>query len=143
MPPIEAVRWSPDGAAARIIDQTRLPAELVERDLRTVDEVVAAIRSLAVRGAPAIGVAGAIGLVASLLPHAAEPPGDFDRRAARHAGLVGAARPTAVNLSWAVRRVIREAEKKNLKISAFGQAVASSPLFTMGRVTEQTTTVAP
>jgi hypothetical protein len=44
---------------------------------------------------------------------------------------------------WAVRRVIREAEKKNLKVSAFVQAVASSPLFTMGRVTDQSTTVAP
>ena len=41
---------------------------------------------------------------------------------------------------WAVRRVIRDAEKKNLKISAFVQAVAGSPLFTMGRVTDQTTT---
>jgi mono/diheme cytochrome c family protein len=44
---------------------------------------------------------------------------------------------------WAVRRVIREAEKKNLKISAFVQAVANSPLFTMGRVADQSTTVAP
>ena len=44
---------------------------------------------------------------------------------------------------WAVRRVIREAEKKNLKVSAFVQAVATSPLFTMGRVTDQSTTVAP
>ncbi len=44
---------------------------------------------------------------------------------------------------WAVRRVIRDAEKKNLKVSAFVQAVASSPLFTMGRVTDQSTTVAP
>ena len=44
---------------------------------------------------------------------------------------------------WAVRRVIRDAEKKQLKISAFVQAVASSPLFTMGRVTDQSTTVAP
>jgi len=43
---------------------------------------------------------------------------------------------------WAVRRVIREAEKKNLKMSAFVQAVASSPLFTMGRVTDQATTTA-
>ena len=43
---------------------------------------------------------------------------------------------------WAVRRVIRDAEKKNLKISAFVQGVAASPLFTMGRVTEQSTTVA-
>ena len=44
---------------------------------------------------------------------------------------------------WAVRRVIRDAEKRNLKISAFVQAVASSPLFTMGRVTDQSTTAAP
>jgi hypothetical protein len=43
---------------------------------------------------------------------------------------------------WAVRRVIREAEKQNLKISAFVQAVASSPLFTMGRVAEPVNTEA-
>ncbi len=43
---------------------------------------------------------------------------------------------------WAVRRVIRDAEKKNLKLSAFVQGVATSPLFTMGRVTDQSTTVA-
>jgi hypothetical protein len=41
---------------------------------------------------------------------------------------------------WAVRRIIKDAEKKNLKISSFVQAVVSSPLFTMGRVTDQTTT---
>ena len=46
MPIIEAVRWSPDGAV-RIVDQRRLPAELVERDLRTVEEVCDALRSLA------------------------------------------------------------------------------------------------
>ena len=105
MSAIESVRWSPGGDAARIIDQTRLPAELVERDLRTVPEVVEAIRTLAVRGAPAIGVAGAIGLVASLLPHAGEPPAELDRRVARHAETIGAARPTAVNLPWAMRRM--------------------------------------
>src|SRR5687768_9074776 len=59
---IEAVRWSPAGDAVRIIDQRRLPEELVERDLRTLDEVCEAIATLAVRGAPAIGVAGAMGL---------------------------------------------------------------------------------
>ena len=64
--PIEAVRWSADGGAVRIIDQRRLPAEYVERDLRTLDEVVDAIRTLAVRGAPAIGICGAMGLVVSL-----------------------------------------------------------------------------
>jgi mono/diheme cytochrome c family protein len=46
------------------------------------------------------------------------------------------------NDMWAVRRIIRDAEKKNLKISAFVQGVATSPLFTMGKVTDQSTTVA-
>jgi hypothetical protein len=41
---------------------------------------------------------------------------------------------------WAVRRIIRDAEKRNLKISAFVQGIATSPLFTMGRVTDQSTT---
>ena len=61
---IEAVRWAPDGIAVRIIDQRRLPAELVERDLRTVDDVCDAIVTLAVRGSDAIGIAAAMGLVA-------------------------------------------------------------------------------
>jgi hypothetical protein len=46
------------------------------------------------------------------------------------------------NDMWAVRKIIRDAEKKNLKISAFIQGVAASPMFTMGKVTDQTTTVA-
>jgi methylthioribose-1-phosphate isomerase len=107
---IESVRWAPSGDAVRIIDQTRLPGELVERDLRTVAEVVDAIRALAVRGAPAIGVAGAIGLVATLLPHATETPAELDRRVARHAEAIGGARPTAVNLPWAMRRMTAAAD---------------------------------
>jgi methylthioribose-1-phosphate isomerase len=65
---IEAVRWSPSGDAVRIIDQRLLPGEYVERDVRTVDEIVEAIQTLSVRGAPAIGVCGALGLVAALAP---------------------------------------------------------------------------
>ena len=74
MEPIRAVQWSPAGDAVRIIDQRRLPGEYVERDLRTLDELCEAIATLAVRGAPAIGVAAAIGLVASLLPFINEDP---------------------------------------------------------------------
>src|ERR1035437_1808754 len=69
-PPVEpicAVQWSPDGTALRIIDQRRLPIDFVKLDLRTLAQVRDAISTLAVRGAPAIGVAAAIGLVASLL----------------------------------------------------------------------------
>lgn len=75
------------------IDQTRLPAELVYLHLHTVDELIGAIKRLAIRGAPALGVAGALGAVLA---------GD-DRESAER---LAAARPTAVNLAWGVRRVL-------------------------------------
>jgi methylthioribose-1-phosphate isomerase len=104
--PIRAVQWSPAGDAVRIIDQRLLPGEFVERDLRTVDEVMEAIRTLAVRGAPAIGVAAALGLVASLIPYDGEDAHLLMARARAHAGLIGSTRPTAVNLSWAMQRML-------------------------------------
>jgi methylthioribose-1-phosphate isomerase len=103
---VDTVSWAPEGGAVRIIDQRRLPEQLVERDLRTLDDVCDAIRSLAVRGAPAIGVAGAMGLVASLLPFAHEAEARFRQRMHRHAEAVRAARPTAVNLPWAIDRML-------------------------------------
>src|SRR5689334_8506771 len=101
---IEAVRWSPDGEAVRIIDQRRLPAEEVTLDLRTLEQVCDAIRTPAVRGAPAIGVAGAMGLVASMATCAHESDDAFRARLARHAAAIRATRPTAVNLPWAIDR---------------------------------------
>jgi methylthioribose-1-phosphate isomerase len=106
---VEAVRWTADGAGVRIIDQTRLPAECVERELRTLEEVCEAIAALRVRGAPAIGVAAAMGLVASLRPFAGEPPDRFRWRLASHADRIAATRPTAVNLPWALGRMTRRA----------------------------------
>lgn len=103
--PIEAVRWSPDASAVRIIDQRRLPEHYVERDLRTLDEVVEAIQTLSVRGAPAIGVCGAMGLaVAAEAGTSASPSFHGDLR--RIALAIREARPTAVNLAWAVDRVM-------------------------------------
>ncbi|HEX6535881.1 MAG TPA: S-methyl-5-thioribose-1-phosphate isomerase [Gemmatimonadaceae bacterium] len=109
MPPIEAVRWSPAGDAVRIIDQTLLPDRCEERDLRTLDDVCDAIARLAVRGAPAIGIAGAMGLAASLAPFAAEPPARFRERLAEHASRIRETRPTAVNLGWAIDRLLARA----------------------------------
>ncbi|GGP08499.1 S-methyl-5-thioribose-1-phosphate isomerase [Nonomuraea glycinis] len=77
-----------DGAV-ELVDQTRLPGECVMLRLRTVDELVEAIQRLAVRGAPALGVAGALGVVLA---------GDDRDAIAR----LRAARPTAVNLAWGV-----------------------------------------
>jgi methylthioribose-1-phosphate isomerase len=91
--PYDIVRFEEDGPKVVLLDQRRLPDEEVELECRTVDELVAAIRSLAVRGAPAIGVAAAYGLAL-----AAARGEDVDTAAAA----LAASRPTAVNLAWAL-----------------------------------------
>src|SRR5687768_2338749 len=87
-----------------MIDQTRLPTERVDIEIRTVPEMVEAIKMLRIRGAPAIGIAAAMGLVAALRPHLDDEDG-FRDRLGEYAGELAAARPTAVNLSWAVERM--------------------------------------
>jgi len=104
---IEAVRWSPDGGAVRIIDQTKLPELFEELDLRTIEEVCEAIARLAVRGAPAIGIAAAMGLVVSLQAHARLPIAEFTAKLAEHAAELKKTRPTAVNLAWAIDRLVQ------------------------------------
>ncbi len=76
------------------------------RDLVTLDEVIDAIRTLAVRGAPAIGVAAAIGLVVALEHESGGHGGRARDHVARFAARLIAARPTAVNLAWAVNRLL-------------------------------------
>ena len=72
---VESVRWSADGSAVDIIDQRLLPGRpRAARAAHASDDVCDAIATLAVRGAPAIGVAGAMGLVVALAPHAAARP---------------------------------------------------------------------
>ena len=97
-PPVLVVGWAPDGSL-RILDQRRLPATLEMRDLHTVDEVADAIRTLAVRGAPAIGVAAAIGLAVAA---GGAELAEVERAAAQ----LRATRPTAVNLMWALDRML-------------------------------------
>jgi methylthioribose-1-phosphate isomerase len=99
---VRTVDWQGDHLV--IVDQTLLPGELRFIELRTVDEVIDAIKRLAVRGAPAIGVAGALGvaLAARLAASSGAGPGSVREDAAR----IRAARPTAVNLAWAVDRVL-------------------------------------
>lgn len=89
-----------DGEAVTIIDQTALPTQYRILSLRTVDELIDAIRRLAVRGAPALGAAGALGVVL-----AAREGGDLSAVKER-AQRVAQARPTAVNLSWGVARAL-------------------------------------
>lgn len=101
-PIVTTVQWAPDGAL-RIVDQRLLPGEYLERDLRTIAEVAEAIRTLAVRGAPAIGVSAAMGLAAALQFEAPADPVHFAREGA---AALRATRPTAVNLMWALDRML-------------------------------------
>ena len=111
MPIIQSVRWSDDGLGVRIIDQRLLPHRLVECDLRAVDDIVDAICNLAVRGAPAIGIAAAMGLVVVLAPNAKQSRDTLLSRVREIAATLRATRPTAVNLPWALDRMLRCAER--------------------------------
>src|SRR3989449_1423043 len=107
--PIQAISWSPTGAV-RIIDQRALPEAEITRDLESAESVAEAIRQLQVRGAPLIGIAAAMGLVAGTREHRGAPRAGFLARVKDLAALHGAARPTAVNLRWALERMLRVAE---------------------------------
>jgi len=109
LPPVEVLAWVSDAAGGhlRLLDQTKLPTETAFVDCRDPEAVRDAIRRLVVRGAPAIGVAAAYGMVL-----AAPSVGDAEevraglRAAAEH---LKSSRPTAVNLAWAVDRVAARA----------------------------------
>ena len=98
--PFSPMRW--EGPGLRLLDQTRLPVEEVWLDCETPEQVADAIRRLAVRGAPAIGVVAGYGLVLGLrtVRDAARLAGRF----AEVASLLGSTRPTAINLRWALER---------------------------------------
>jgi methylthioribose-1-phosphate isomerase len=99
MIPLRPVVYDEAKDAVHLLDQRLLPAEERWLDLTTGDEVAQAIRDLTVRGAPAIGVAAAYGLAVE----ARRGAGAERLRAV--AATLAAARPTAVNLAWAVRRI--------------------------------------
>ncbi|MBB5937304.1 S-methyl-5-thioribose-1-phosphate isomerase [Streptomyces zagrosensis] len=103
--PVEQPSLTWDGGGVLAVDQRALPGETRVLRLETVDDVVEAIRSLAIRGAPAIGLAGALGVALSAYRHRLD--GVVDEAAVRaDAARLSSARPTAVNLAWAVKRAI-------------------------------------
>ena len=98
--PFSPIRWE-DGHLM-LLDQTRLPDTEAWLDCKDPEQVADAIRCLAVRGAPAIGVAAAYGLV--LGTQTVREPGELAARFAAVSELLGSTRPTAVNLRWALER---------------------------------------
>jgi len=99
---IEPIRWTDEGVV--MIDQTRLPAEETYVTCRNYSEVAQAIRAMIVRGAPAIGVAAAMGVAIGVAQAA---PADLDAQVARISAELRSTRPTAVNLFWAIDRMNR------------------------------------
>lgn len=105
--PFSPLRWQ-EGALL-LLDQTRLPDHETWLECQTPEQVADAIRRLAVRGAPAIGVAAAYGLALGVAP--VREAADLAPRFAAVAELLGSTRPTAVNLRWAIahgRRVFEQ-----------------------------------
>ncbi|HEY8480524.1 MAG TPA: S-methyl-5-thioribose-1-phosphate isomerase [Spirillospora sp.] len=116
---VRAIAWTGDGL--RLLDQTVLPGRVEYLTVRDVDTLVDAIRRLVVRGAPALGVAGAFG-VAIALRQAAREGWDDDRRDAAIAR-VRRARPTAVNLAAGVDRVLPFVAEGAAAVEAEAQAL--------------------
>ncbi len=108
----KTLEWtgSVDGCL-ELIDQRALPAEFKKIQCRNVDELFAAIKTLAVRGAPAIGVAGAYGMVLAIQAcQAQNNPSQILEYLKQQKNYLAACRPTAINLQWALDKVFEVAQ---------------------------------
>ncbi len=130
--PVETIRWAGglDGHVL-LIEQTLLPSDYRVVEVRSVDAMVDAIRRLAVRGAPAIGIAGAYGVLLGVQGLQNPEPAEVLGRAQESAATLSKSRPTAVNLSWAVRRMVARAQRDHAER-------AKSPTILSGLLEEAT-----
>lgn len=109
--PFRTIEWM--GDRVRLLDQTALPLEEKYIDLVSVEQMCDSIKRLAVRGAPAIGVAAAMGVALGMLHSREDDPVFFRSRFEEVCGLIAGTRPTAVNLFWAVDRMKRVFERNS------------------------------
>jgi methylthioribose-1-phosphate isomerase len=100
---IQTLEWTDQGV--RFIDQTKLPTEETYVTCTTHEQVADVIRTMVVRGAPAIGVAAAMGIALGAKNSKAANVGEFKREFDQICDVIGKTRPTAVNLFWAIRRM--------------------------------------
>src|ERR1700719_772790 len=110
---IETLEWTDQGI--RFIDQTKLPTEETYVTCKTHEQVADVIRTMVVRGAPAIGVAAAMGIALAVKNSKAETAGDLKRDIDQACDLIGKTRPTAVNLFWAIRRMQEKLERIRIR----------------------------
>jgi methylthioribose-1-phosphate isomerase len=125
--PISTIEWA-DGRV-RLIDQTLLPNEFKQIYCDDVEAVWEAIKSLRVRGAPAIGIAGALGAVLGIWESEATNYDDFVSELKKVTDYLATSRPTAVNLFWALDRIKTTAEQhKQLDIPKLKDALLAEAL---------------
>ncbi len=108
---LKTICWIDD--ACRIVDQTLLPVELKYEDITSAEQMWDAIKILKVRGAPAIGIAAAFGLYLGIRGFVGTSVEEFMRYLDERAAYLASARPTAVNLFWALERVKRVAKSRS------------------------------
>jgi methylthioribose-1-phosphate isomerase len=106
---LRTVSWKNDRVL--LIDQTKLPLRLVFREIKSPEEMAEAIRTMVVRGAPAIGVAAAMGIALAALRSRAREKQELIAELEKAASILQATRPTAVNLFWGVERMLEKAKK--------------------------------
>jgi len=104
----QTIRWN--AGALYLLDQTKLPLEVIEEKQESVEQVWESIKQLKVRGAPAIGVAGAYGLLVALREKTVINIIDFMQEVENKVAYLDSARPTAVNLKWALNRMLKIAK---------------------------------
>ncbi|MCK4547040.1 MAG: S-methyl-5-thioribose-1-phosphate isomerase [Candidatus Eisenbacteria sp.] len=119
--PLETLAWR-DGKL-RIIDQTRLPRELAIMEIADYRHVIAAIRNLEVRGAPAIGIAAAYGAVLAAEEAVGSPSPEVRSRLRKALSELRLARPTAVDLMWAIDRVGEVVDRTDVPDEGLAEAI--------------------
>jgi methylthioribose-1-phosphate isomerase len=110
---IHTLEWTDQGV--RFLDQTKLPTEETYVNCTTHQQVADAIRTMVVRGAPAIGVAAAMGIALGVNNSRAETIADLKEEFDQICNVIGETRPTAVNLFWAIRRMQDKFETLRLR----------------------------
>ena len=96
---------NPDRKSVRILDQTQLPNRIVYKDVSTPEECWTAIKKLEVRGAPCIGIFAGYAMAVTAQPYAGLPMDEFKAKMTEISAYLNSSRPTAVNLSWALKRM--------------------------------------
>ena len=111
---MRTIEWDYQKNKVRMIDQRLLPGEFIIVSYDDYHEVAQAIRDMVIRGAPAIGAAAAYGLALAARQSRASESKLLKKDLREAVGVLGDARPTAVNLSWALTRVMKVVDESSL-----------------------------